>query len=1086
MKLFISCRRMLLLMLLCFPAMLSKAQTSPVASASGYSIWESISLSSPLSGQPFTYNVFFTLPSGASNFFITAYLPSELVIDAITAPTGPASYAGNAYNLAQIPGSNAVRLTFPAPISGNISGSFQVHAHFPYAGACNRTVGTYVELKSETVNLVTQRIFTNCVVDKTWHLQKYSLGTTYVGGNNCNYQTVDSTIEYGIKIVRSSSQIWGSYSLNVGALTDVPPSGGVITGLTYVSPSLAGTTYSGGFNIGPALFDPASAYELRFKVKYNVSGCLKNVATLTGTNGCGTSVSFTDTSKVEIVEQLPVNSKLVKSVYTYGNLPGCKGIYTIRVYNYGSVPIGYNLRDTFPACLDSSVAINTFPSGGSSVTLTSGAVPAIATMHGVGLAGFGASHTYTFTFTIGSNCAPTFTNVVRADSGFIASSQATVALLPAGAKPCIKKTICGPNFLFNVGDTVRFRLRVQNIGGTPITGGIITDSLDINNLSYIGNEMHYYANTAANLGCKPVLTPITGSGPYAWGSFGSTYNAGTGVIKWSVPEIPVQCSNVPNPVCESAGNAPAYYIEFDVKIKDTAGIGNVFNRVIIDGGNIVAPATGFVSIITKGYINYSAAKQVSIDKVTYAPAATAPAGSLVYYKLIATNYGIAIRNATLVDLLPRDNSGTDNFILWNGNRSPGGGFDIRYNGPEPSSHTSTADSSSFNSGIITTNELGVTVNSSAAGWTPGLTPGSADIKTRLTQQIGSSLPLNYIFSAKVDAAAKENDVMCNTYALRGFAKYLQNAAVNYMLLGALESSTACVTATKSDPCCNPYKFEIPKEVCFGTSAQFCVKDTCKEGSILYYWDFGDGTPGQYGTCVTHAYANPGTYYVVVKWRNECGEYSTDKYDVNVKMCPCKIAVNFTLFTTGLDMVADGSASVSAQPIAAYVWDYGDGTFGTGAVSTHTYANSGSYTVTLIVYSMGPNGEICECREKCSSKIEVDPRLEKRWSCGERSQDPGDVKDLKKAADEITMTAPPNPFSDRVNVNFQVPASKVQKAQAYTLSLMSAGGSVLQTRALKTLHTTASFDTAKYSTGVYYLMLRGADEQVKSVKVIKIN
>lgn len=1170
MKLFHSCKRLLLLLLICFNASMIRAQTSPVVSSSGYSIWESVSLSAPLSGQPFTYNIFFTLPAGASNFTITAYLPAEIVIDAITGPAGPASYSGNPYVLTPLLG-NDVRLTFPSPIVGNISGSFQVHAHFPYLNACNRTVATNVELKG-AVSLRTADIPTDCVVDKTWHLQKYSVGTTYVGGTGCNYQKVDSTIEYGVRIVRSSSQIWGSYSLNVGALTDVPPSGGVVlNGFTYLSPSLSGSTLSGGsFSLAPAVLDPASAYEMRFRVQYNVSGCLRNGATLTGTNGCGDDVTFTDTAKVAIVKQLPDSSRIVKSVVTAGNLPGCTGTYTIRVYNYGSSPVNYVLRDTFPVCLGTSVASAIVPPGGSFVNFTSGP-PSVAVMHGVSLAGFGASHAYTFTFTIGTGCASSFTNTVRVDSGFAGSSSATVNLLPPGAKPCIKKTICGNTYLFNVGDTVRFRLRVQNIGGTPITGGIVTDSLDINNLSYIGNEMHYFANSAAvNYACKPTLTPLTGPGPYQWGSFTSSYSPASGAITWLIPEVPVQCSNIPNPVCESAWNAPAYYIEFDVKIKDTAGIGNVFNKVMIDGGNIVAPATGFVSIITKGYINYGASKEVSADNVTYGASASAGAGSVVYYKLVATNYGIAIRNATLVDLLPTDNNLTDNFILWNGNRSPGGSFKIIYNGPVSSSHTTTADNSSTATGIKTTTELGVTVNGNAPGWVPSLVPGSANIKTLLTQQIGSTLPLNYKFSAKIAGNAKVNDIVCNSYALRGYAKYLQNAAVNYMLLGALESSSACVTAKEGDPCCKPYGFKIPtdlcqnksaqfcvldscregsntyywdfgdgspvqtgncvtyaytstgpytvivkwknacgeyssdkyevnvekcpcckpdgfnipKEICFGSSAQFCVLDSCKEGSNTYYWDFGDGSAIQTGKCVTHAYTTPGTYYVVVKWRNECGEYSTDKYEVNVKECPCKINVAFTLFAEGYDMIADASGTVSAQPIAAYVWDYGDGTFGTGAVSSHHYTTPGVYTVTLTVYTMGPNGDICECRGRCRTEIRIDSRRRNRATCGDR--DGKDEPAEKKAADEITMNATPNPFRDRVSVNFTVPAAKVQQAQAYSLSLMSAGGNVMQTKALKSLNSTASFETAKYSTGVYYLMLRGADNQVKSVKVVKIN
>ena len=46
---------------------------------------------------------------------------------------------------------------------------------------------------------------------------------------------------------------------------------------------------------------------------------------------------------------------------------------------------------------------------------------------------------------------------------------------------------------------------------------------------------------------------------------------------------------------------------------------------------------------------------------------------------------------------------------------------------------------------------------------------------------------------------------------------------------------------------------------------------------------------------------------------------------------------------------DGSASISpVGTIASYAWNFGDGTMGTGESLTHTYANPGTYSVTLTV------------------------------------------------------------------------------------------------------------------------------------------
>jgi hypothetical protein len=51
------------------------------------------------------------------------------------------------------------------------------------------------------------------------------------------------------------------------------------------------------------------------------------------------------------------------------------------------------------------------------------------------------------------------------------------------------------------------------------------------------------------------------------------------------------------------------------------------------------------------------------------------------------------------------------------------------------------------------------------------------------------------------------------------------------------------------------------------------------------------------------------------------------------------AVNFSALTT-----------VSAQPVLTYMWEFGDGTTGSGPTPTHVYSRPGRYTVTLVMFS----------------------------------------------------------------------------------------------------------------------------------------
>jgi hypothetical protein len=43
-------------------------------------------------------------------------------------------------------------------------------------------------------------------------------------------------------------------------------------------------------------------------------------------------------------------------------------------------------------------------------------------------------------------------------------------------------------------------------------------------------------------------------------------------------------------------------------------------------------------------------------------------------------------------------------------------------------------------------------------------------------------------------------------------------------------------------------------------------------------------------------------------------------------------------------------TVSGQPVINYLWEFGDGTTGSGATPTHTYQQSGTYTVTAVLFS----------------------------------------------------------------------------------------------------------------------------------------
>ncbi|MBD5786521.1 PKD domain-containing protein [Cellulosimicrobium terreum] len=131
-----------------------------------------------------------------------------------------------------------------------------------------------------------------------------------------------------------------------------------------------------------------------------------------------------------------------------------------------------------------------------------------------------------------------------------------------------------------------------------------------------------------------------------------------------------------------------------------------------------------------------------------------------------------------------------------------------------------------------------------------------------------------------------------------------------------------------------------------------------DGSVeSYAWDFGDGDSGS-GATTSHTYDEPGTFDVRLTVTDDDGATKSLTKPVTVTANGAPEA-EFSSTVAGLKVTVDGSGSSDADgSVESYAWDFGDGESGTGATTSHTYDDPGTYEVTLTVTDdEGATGEL---------------------------------------------------------------------------------------------------------------------------------
>jgi PKD repeat protein len=192
----------------------------------------------------------------------------------------------------------------------------------------------------------------------------------------------------------------------------------------------------------------------------------------------------------------------------------------------------------------------------------------------------------------------------------------------------------------------------------------------------------------------------------------------------------------------------------------------------------------------------------------------------------------------------------------------------------------------------------------------------------------------------------------------------------------LTASNACYTSTVCHvvTVCNG-PTSMFTSVTNALNCQFA--DASSGAPTAWFWDFGDG-----GTSTVqnpnHVFAMPGTYNVCLTVSNNC---STGTYCDTVTICQFPSAI-FTFTNANLTYLFDGSGSTGAM---SWNWDFGDGGTSPVANPSHTYANTGTYIVCLIVQNTCGGDTACQTLNPVAIhpqlsgfRMEVSPNPAEEW------------------------------------------------------------------------------------------------------------
>jgi serine protease len=234
--------------------------------------------------------------------------------------------------------------------------------------------------------------------------------------------------------------------------------------------------------------------------------------------------------------------------------------------------------------------------------------------------------------------------------------------------------------------------------------------------------------------------------------------------------------------------------------------------------------------------------------------------------------------------------------------------------------------------------LGSTNAAPTAGFTVSVTGSDATFTDTSTDNDGTVDSWSWDFGDGNSSAA-QNPV--HTYAADGTYTVTLTVTDNE---GATDDSSDTVVINENN-------VAPSSSFTFTTSdleATFTDSSSDSDGSVTEWsWDFGDGNSSTSQNPV-HTYAAEGTYTVALTVTDDLGSTDVSSQSVSVEAPNVAPTADFSFTATELDVDFTDASSDSDGTVDTWSWDFGDGNSSSTQNPSHTYAASGTYTVSLTV------------------------------------------------------------------------------------------------------------------------------------------